>query len=465
VRRNCMLQCQSSIRKVRESSGIIRRVALLVCAALVCTSTLAMAQAGSLDRTFGAAGIFTDSAGLFNNAGTTGAVVALQPDGKILAAGQIGFAAGVVRLNTNGTLDSTFGTAGTVIINFPGSNNGPSQVIGVAVQSDGKILAGISNANADDNPLFILARLDSDGSVDTTFGTAGVVETEINPPFGAPLDVMALQPDGKILLAGSSAMARYQTTGQLDITFGKGGIASILAVTPTAIALQPDGKILIADGGPTTATTPEPGPGFSSPAGAISRYTTAGAVDTAFGIFGQAASVAAASAIVVEVQNGCVSTCSILVAGTGFPSSGNGVGFGLVRFSSTGSIDTAFGRNGGVITSFTAALSSPTNRLASAFALVEQANGEIVAAGAAGPPSGAPAQASAFALARYNNIGGLDTAFGLGGKVTTVFGNNTAAVYALALQSDGKIVVVGSSQHGIQGNQAGGLVVARYLSQ
>jgi uncharacterized delta-60 repeat protein len=448
-----------------ERNSSLRRISLAaaVCAALVCTSTLAMAQAGSLDTTFGTGGVFIDSAGLFNNAGTTGAVVAIQADGKILAGGQIGFAAAVVRLNTNGTLDNSFGTGGTVIISFPGSNNGPAQVIGIAVQSDGKILAGISNASADDNPLFILARLDSNGSVDTTFGTAGVVETEVNPPFGAPLDVMALQPDGKILLAGSSAMVRYETTGQLDATFGISGIATILAASPTAIALQPDGKILIADGGASVANIQEPGPGFASPAGVLSRYNANGVVDNTFGIFGQAASVAAGSAIAVLTQNGCVSTCDILMGGTSLVN--NGTGFGIVRFSSTGSIETTFGRGGGAITSFSAAFLATTNRFASAFALSLPANGEIVAAGAAGPPSGAPAQASAFALARYASTGILDNAFGSGGKVTTAFGNNTAGIYAIALQSDGKIVVVGSSQHLVQGNQAGGLVVARYRSQ
>ena len=450
MKRNCIFRCASPGAKLQSisKSGIICRATLLVCAALVCTSTFAMAQAGSLDKTFGTAGIFTDSAGLFNNAGTTGAIVALQGDGKILAAGQIGFGAGVVRLNANGTFDASFGTTGTALINFPGSNNGPSQVIGLAIQSDGKILAGISNLNSDDNPRFILARLDSTGALDNTFGTAGIVETLI-PPFGAALDLMALQPDGKILLAGSSVMARYETTGQLDTTFGTGGIATILAINPTALALQTDGKILIADGGASTATSPEPGPGFSSPAGAISRYNTNGAVDNTFGIFGQAASVAAVSAMVLETQNGGVSTFNILVAGT----SGNGLGFGLVRFSSNGNIDTAFGRNGGTITRFT--------NSASAFALIVQANGEIVAAGATGSPFGP----SAFALARYHSIGSLDSGFGVGGTVTTTFGNNIAAIYALALQNDGKMIVVGSSQHGTQGNQPGGLVVARYLSE
>ena len=449
VKGNCIVPSSSPGVKFQSSSksGIVCRATLLVGAALVCTSTLAKAQAGSLDQTFGAGGVFTDSAGLFNNEGTTGEVVALQGDGKILAAGQIGLEPGIVRLNTNGTLDSSFGTGGAVVI----GNIGQSQVIGIAVQSDGKILTGISNITNDDIAKFILARLNSNGALDTTFGTAGIVVTII-PPSGAFPDIMALQPDGKILLAGSSEMARYETTGNLDSTFGKGGIASILAASPTAIALQPDGKILIADGGALTAMFPEPGPGFSSPAGAISRYKTNGAVDNTFGILGQAASVAAVSAMVVETQNGSVP--NILVAGT-VVTGGNGTGFGLVRFSSNGRIDTAFGGNGGTITRFTT--------LTSAFALGVQADGKIVAAGAAA--TGASSGASAFALARYLNIGSLDSGFGLGGKATTAFGNNLAAIYALAIQSDGKIVVVGTSQHGTQGDQPGGIVVARYLSE
>jgi uncharacterized delta-60 repeat protein len=448
----------------RSKPGILLRAALLTTTVLLCSFSTAMGQAGSLDSTFATGGIFLDSAGIFNNMGTIGTVVGLQSNGQIIVGGQIGFAAAVVRLNTNGTLDSSFGTGGTVTISFPGSNDGPSQVVGVAVQSDGKILAAISNSSADNSPLFILARLDTNGSLDTAFGTAGIVETTINPPFGATLDVMALQPNGKILLAGASAMARYDTSGQLDTTFGTGGIATILAITPTAIALQPDGKILIADGGNSTAGIQPFGPGFASPGGTISRYKTNGAIDATFGIFGQAASVAAISAITVEIQNGCVSTCNILVAGTAFGDTGN-PGFGLVRFKSSGTIDTTFGTKGGVITSFSPSNSGFTDHLASAFAVVLQANGDIVAAGAAGPPSGATAAASAFALARYSGTGVLDPTFGSSGEVTTLFGNNTAAIYALALQSNGDIVAVGSSQHNVQGNQTGGIVVARYLAQ
>ena len=70
-----------------------------------------------------------------------------------------------------------------------------------------------------------------------------------------------------------------------------------------------------------------------------------------------------------------------------------------------------------------------------------------------------------FALSRYTPVGAIDTSFGSGGKVTTAFGANEAGIYALALQSDGKIVAAGSSQQNPQGGQVGGLVVARYLPQ
>lgn len=125
---------------------------LVLCAALICSSHLATAQAGKLDPTFSTGGIFTDSSGEFDNMGTFGNVVAIQSDGKILAAGQIGFAAGMVRLNVNGTLDTGFGTGGKVTINFPGSTLGASQIIGLAIQPDGKMVAGISNANAEEVP-------------------------------------------------------------------------------------------------------------------------------------------------------------------------------------------------------------------------------------------------------------------------------------------------------------------------
>jgi len=435
------------------------RGALLAAGALIVSSSSAMAQAGKLDPTFGAGGVFT------NSLGTLGTVAAVDSNGKIVVGGEINPEAAVVRLNTNGTLDSTFGTGGAVSISFPGDDFGGAEVIGLAIQSDGKIVAAISNFQQGFGPLFILARLNVNGSLDATFGSGGVVATQVGPSggsFGAVASVLALQPDGKILLAGlnseptgaSGAIARYDANGQLDDTFGSGGVAATSLAAPTAIALQPDGKILLAAGGNVVGFgSSAPQVSLAQVAGVISRYNANGSLDTSFGVAGQAASAVVAGAIAVQTGGGCSSDCKILVGGTVVTSlsinSGNGIGFGLARFNSNGSVDTTFGEGGSVATSF---ILNPNSPNATLFALALQSNGDIVAAGSAANSAPFSPPVSDFALARYTSNGGLDSTFGSGGKVTTAFGNSQASIYALALQSDGKIVAVGTS-------------IARYLGQ
>lgn len=121
-----------------------------------------------------------------------------------------------------------------------------------------------------------------------------------------------------------------------------------------------------------------------------------------------------------------------------------------MRFNASGTIDGTFGVRDAVVTSF------PGFVMASASALAIQTNGDIVAAGSAATAD--VPSASAFALARYLSTGKLDTTFGSGGQVTTVFGDSTASIAALAIQADGNIVAAGS-------DGAGDFVLARYLGQ
>ena len=448
---------QVRMQKSKVKLGTVVRSALLACTALIVSSSPAMAQAGKLDPTFGVGGIFK------GNAGILAAATAVQSDGKIVVGGQIAPEAAVVRLTAIGTLDTSFGSGGTVSISFPGDDFGGATVIGLAIQSDGKIVAGISNFQQGFGPLFILARLNVNGSLDSTFGSGGIVATQVGPSggsFGAAASVMALQPDGKILLAGqnaeptgaSGAIARYDANGQLDDTFGSGGVAATSVAAPTAIALQPDGKILLAAGGSAIAFTGiAPSVGLAQVAGIISRYNANGSLDTSFGVSGQVASVVVAGALAVQTQGGCSSNCKILVGGTVTTSlninNGNNVGFGLVRYNSDGSVDATFGQGGAVATSF-----APTEPNATSFALALQSNGDIVAAGSAASNRPFSPPATDFALARYTSNGALDTTFGSGGEVTTAIGNSPASVFALALQSNGRIVAVGTS-------------IARYLAQ
>ncbi len=184
----------------------------------------------ALDPTFGGTG----SVALANLT----PAVAIQPDGKIVTAGMrynggssnfFDFA--VSRYNADGSLDTTFGGTGTVYTDVSGQSD---KAYAVVIQSDGKIVVA---GTGGDGPHFFwdLARYNSDGSLDTTFGNGGKVVTNPNPNgYYNEIWDLALQSDGKILAAGDTdngtdgkfAVARYNTDGSLDSTFGSGGIAT-----------------------------------------------------------------------------------------------------------------------------------------------------------------------------------------------------------------------------------------------
>jgi len=392
---------------------------ILICMFMAAASTAAIAQAGHLDKTFANHGIFSDS---FSGETNFATAVVLQPDGKILIGGQTGDSfGGVIRLNTNGTLDNSFGTEGVMELKFRVVDN---VVSGLAVQSDGKIVVagtGIPGGGA-------LDRLNSDGSLDTSFGTDGSV-------FVFPMNPgqLVLQPDGKIVLVGNTAlsfnptvfaMQRYNSNGQLDTMFGSGGTAPLL--NPGAIVLQPDGKFLIAG---------------------LDRYNSNGSLDNSFGVHGQAATLAG-GAIALQA-NGQIVTAGSFIDKLSL--AGGVSAFGLERFNSDGSTDASFGTRGIAFTNF------PNAPQTGAAAVAIQSNGDIVAAGEAGTAGNQPTQS--FALARYLSSGQLDTTFGNGGRVTTSFGSGVvAAISAMAIQADGKIVVVGNSAQS-------SWEVARYLAQ
>ena len=384
-----------------------------------------------------------------------GNAIALQDDGRIVVGGEINSLAGVLRLNPNGTLDPSFGTAGLVTI--PGGLGGGVQVIGVAIQQDGKIVAGISLINSGIRRSFSLARLNANGSLDGSFSSDGVATTF---PFGQQRSptVLSLQPDGKILLAGDGVIARYQTNGQLDSGFGSGGLAPLTAMSVTAIALQPNGQILIAGGGPERDTFP-PGVLTLSTAGLIARYNSNGSLDKSFGSGGQAASLVAASGLAVEID-GKIVVAGGLTSRLVPPPAGNDRGFGVARYNPNGSLDTTFGNRGLAVTDF-----GPGLQFGEAFA-VAIANGEIIAVGIAGQNLGVTGPVpSEFAIARYVGTGQLDVSFGTGGIATTTFGTNTASISALAIQTDGKIVVAGDSGSNQPQGFVNNIAVARYLGQ
>ena len=248
-----------------------QRLSHFALAILLCVATQAAAQAGHLDTTFANKGVFAATSLSEANA------VAIQKDGKIVVAGT-GANNGdtLIRLNTDGTLDSSFGSGG--IANFT-----PQQIafgfFALAIQSDGKIVAAADGALNGREPVMQAARVNTDGSLDTSFGSGGFTGA-----IDFPLESgnLALQADGKILVAAGldnpngvpSEMARFTASGQTDTTFGGGaGVVNLAYPGPTQIAVQSSGKILVASGGlrdlysrlnpphspvPSPATTPTP---------------------------------------------------------------------------------------------------------------------------------------------------------------------------------------------------------------
>jgi uncharacterized delta-60 repeat protein len=301
-----------------------------------------------------------------------------------------------------------------------------------------------------------LIRVLSNGTLDTTFGTGGLTTT-ITAFGGIGGGGLALQSNGDIVLvAGSlnpSVMARFTSSGKLDTTFGTGGQVNLQYGTPTQVAIQSNGKILVTSGlsGKLVFFFP------NAQAGSITRYNSNGSVDTTFGAAGTAASVASASALVLQ-SDGKLVVGGAITSKLNAPGTANDVGFGIIRYNSNGSLDKTFGMGGVAVTDF-----GSTATCTGAYAVAVQSNGDIVAGGASGNTLEGTFISSSFGLSRYTSAGQLDTTFGTGGiTITVVVSGRISWVNAMAIQSDGKIVVTGNVSVGVDSDNG---YVARYLSE
>ena len=334
----------------------------------------------------------------------------------------------------SGDLDPTFGNGGKVTTIFGGDD----RAMCVVIQVDGKIVVAGSSSGSGNND-FVLTRYNQDGTLDTMFGSGGKVVTDFGGNDSA--HALLVQPDGKLVTAGAGssgadfALARYNTSGTLDTSFGTGGkVTTNFGATDSANALviQTDGKLVAA--------------GASGSDFALSRYNADGTLDTSFGTGGKITTdfgaADSANALVIQADG------KLVAAGA------SGSDFALARYNANGTLDTFFGTGGKVITNIGA--DDSVN------ALVLQTDGELIAAGSSAfnpvcftfpcPSYGY------FALARYTPAGTLDPSFGNSGQVTTDIGGH-AYGYAITIQADGKILVGGASQ----GSSNLDFTLARYL--
>jgi uncharacterized delta-60 repeat protein len=356
-------------------------------------------------------------------------------------------------LAAGGQLDSSFGGDGKVTTHFAAGSNG--EAAAVAIQDDGKIVtAGGSYIPDTSASQFALARYNSDGSLDSSFGGDGKVRTNFGGDSDARASAVAIQADGKIVAVGISfvgdqrfALARYNSDGSLDPSFGGDGkvithFAEGSIDTAAAVAIQADGRIVAA--GATFIPA-----GVSTSRFALARYDTDGTLDGSFGDDGKVTSQFAGEsyALGVAIQ----ADGKIVAAGTSIVSHRR---FALARYDTDGTLDGTFGGDGtGKIRTRFANGSGD-----GALAVAIQSDQRILAVG-----SSRGASHVRFALARYDTDGTLDASFGEdgSGKIRTHFADGTDdGASAVAIQANGKIVAAGYSR----GASHRRFALARYLA-
>ncbi|HYL97462.1 MAG TPA: hypothetical protein VEZ90_00795, partial [Blastocatellia bacterium] len=368
-------------------------------------------------------------------------------------------AASSERTQGAGDLDSAFGNGGLITTSFFGSGDGAAAV---AIQPDGKIVAaGYASRNSDLNSEdFAVSRYNPDGSLDQTFGSGGKQTTDFFG-FSDQSYRVAIQPDGKIVVVGHAtdsqgnrvlAIARYQPDGSLDHGFGSGGkIAEDSLITPQvgwALTFDSDGRIVVVGQSPYS-----PRAGVDVYAFLILRYNPNGTPDQTFGSGGsQHIDFFGNGSVPVGVK--VQSDGKIVAAGYATVDSGNTqTVFAVARFNPDGSLDQSFGSGGKQTTDF-------PGHWALGDSLAIQPDGKIVVGGYA-EASRFNSPTSDFALVRYNQDGTPDLAFGSGGKQTTDFFGNCDQSFDLGLQSDGKIVLGGFAQ-AQNGDSRRDFAIARY---
>ena len=402
----------------------------------------------------------------------------------------------------SGTLDPTFGTAGKVTTSI---SSGQDKAYGVVVQSDGKIVvAGYSTSTATGKD-FTVIRYNSDGSLDNTFGNIGVVTTDLQTGSDDIAYSIALQNDGKIILAGYSdngsnkdaALVRYNNDGSLDNTFGNNGIV----LTDFENSQQDEIKVVkihqltgnIIVGGSSVISTYVGKP-------VVARYLTDGTLDNTFNSNGiktlwirtsDNTKLFSVEDLVVE-SNGKISAAGWQRSLT--PGINNE--YWAARILSNGDMDETFSLDGVVNYSHGSTLSTGLllnsnkdfiicgsrqylldsyvqsfkinsngnipavpisysgynlNGYHKAYKIVEDMNGKYVMVGA----SGSSSTSQSFLVGRLNTNLSIDNSFITTGFTTVSFGNNLNEAFGVAVQTDNKIIAVGYS-----GNN---FAIARYL--
>ncbi|MEZ5018287.1 MAG: T9SS type A sorting domain-containing protein [Flavipsychrobacter sp.] len=403
------------------------KLRILLSGFLMLGITTSWSQTIALDPSFDGDGIVTTDINKLNDASKA---IALQVDGKIVATGystknnKNEFC--TIRYNVDGSIDKSFGNNGIVATAFPG--NGSSLANAIAIQDNGKIIVA-GNAEG-----MAIARYNTDGSLDGNFGNGGMVLTN-NPNSTAIANSILLQPDGKIIVGGhyqntppdgyAYILARYNSNGSLDATFGNGGISIIDIAAGQGlgaldflrkIVLQPNGKIIAV--------------GVSGPNATLVRLESNGDTDSLFGINGIVTTNYSTSGNSIFNDVMIQPDGKIVAAGSTTAAVPN---FLVARFNANGQPDINFGNNGAVTIGHSTMQNYATSVLL-------QPDGKILAGGVINDNG-----LFQFAIARYNSDGSVNSTFGTNGVLKTKADKSYSAIESMIMQQDNKIVVAGSN--------------------
>ena len=408
---------------------------------LECLEGRALLSDGVLDTSFGGTGLVTTQ--LAGNTYVQG--LAVQPDLKTVAVGLEATSSttgvyqhslALVRYNSNGSLDSSFGSGGEVVVSTGSLRSSFTlHSASVAIQPDGKIVVATNTATASGGPMtsadMLVLRFNPNGSLDTSFGTNGKADIQVSQGFTVARGVAVLG-NGDIVVAGtdprgtnfvgtSSAavfvVAELTSSGALDTTFGPGGqgynyttfplTANVKYYGVDALCVDASGDILL--GGVV--------PGSSTGLDQVVRYTPSGLIDTTFGNQG-----------VFELPFGWlwgVEGIGVQSGGqivVGF-SSNSGTGVGAVRLTSNGTIDTSFGANGYFLDPTT------TGQVALAIGPDDKVLFQTIHQSGGNP--------NKIVVDRLLSGGALDSSFGTGGRAEML--GSYGAPEGIAVGPDGNI--------------------------
>jgi uncharacterized delta-60 repeat protein len=420
-------------------------------------------SAGQLDPTFGAGGIVTTDVGGPTQDLARDLVVS-QPDGKVILVGTSGSGTATqmvaLRYNSDGSLDTTFGIGGKATTPL---TLAPTAV---ALDAAGRILVAGSTGGFPAD--FVVVRLNADGSLDSTFGSGGRVVIAVGGFSDRAAQAVAVDAAGRIVLAGSAfgdsdfALVRLEADGSLDTSFGSGGEVILPfggVCAATGVAIDSAGRIVVAG---TNNITGPISPDDALPDFAVARLNADGSLDTSFGSGGKTTINLGGSTPSANNATGVAldSSGRIVVFGTTDPEDGQD-DFAAVRLRTDGSVDITFGTGGVTTLNFGTAGGRGTEDVPTSLAI--NSDGSIALAGYTGSAVGAGNVD--FAVALLDPNGCPDPDFGLGGKVTTHFPTGALTsidrAAGVAFDQAGRLIVAGTVDS--SGPTGSDFAVVRYL--